>query len=211
MSPRITALAATLLAAGPAGAADSLQDPARPVPLPIVEEPEDDGRLDLGAYVAPQLKLTSLTSRAALLAGGEAGVVLDHVLVLGAAGYGTLTEVVSPAALQPPAGGAADLSLGYGGLHVGGVLWSRRPVHVTFGVLAGGGSVRSETDAGAGRRTAGVLVVEPDVEIEVPLGRWVRVSAGVSFRLVEGTDLPSLTSRALSGPAAGVALKVGSF
>jgi hypothetical protein len=53
--------------------------------------------------------------------------------------------------------------------------------------------------------------LEPVVEVELNLSDSVRLAATASYRYLANPELPSLDSAAVSGAAAGMALKLGSF
>jgi hypothetical protein len=189
---------------------------AAPPPVPPPPEADEGGDTVLGshvshgAYGAPSLKMTTLAGDGAMLVGGEGGWIIGRALVLGGAGYGTVTNVVSPEPLQPAAGNA-HLTISYGGVRLGGVVGSNRRTHVTLGVLIGGGGARSETESGTFRRSDSFFVVEPDLAAEVNLARHVRLALGGSYRFVGATEVTGFTPTRLGGPAATLALRFGSF
>jgi hypothetical protein len=190
---------------------------AAPPPLP---EPDADlgadgdtvlgTHVDHGGYGSPELKLTALNGRSALLVGGEGGWIIGRRLVLGGGGYGAATEVTAPSILQSP-GGNAHLGMGYGGFRLGGIVGSRKLTHVTFGVLIGGGGATASTSDGTYHRSDTFFVVEPDLGAEVNLARHVRLGLGGTYRFVGGTEVSGFTSTRLNGPAAMLALRFGVF
>jgi hypothetical protein len=163
----------------------------RVAPPPLAEPDADQGadadtvlgsHVEHGGYGSPELKLTSLSGRSALLVGGEGGWIIGRRLVLGGGGYGAATEVQSPSVLQP-AGGDAHLSMG--------------------------GGATSSTSDGSFHRSDSFFVVEPDLAAEVNLARHVRLAIGGSYRFVGGTEVTGFTATRLNGPAATLALRFG--
>jgi hypothetical protein len=163
-----------------------------------------------GAYIGPDVKLTSLAGSAALLAGAQAGWVVDHVFVLGGAVSTVVGDVSSPLALQPPDGPLATLSFTYGGARIAVVPASLAPLHVVVGVLAGAGRVRSSSSA-ADRVSDSFVVLEPDAAFEANLARPARLAIGGSYRFTGGTGIASLGPTALSGPSVFLTIKLGAF
>jgi hypothetical protein len=201
--------ALTVLAAGPLPRAEAAIGRPEPIRVPVgAEEPEGAVEREHGGYGAPELKLTSLAGSAALLAGAQGGWIFDRSLVVGGAAYGLVSSAPAPERLPRSAGERPDLSLGYGGLHVGGILWSRSVLHLSFGALAGAGRVSAGGSAPVG---ATFMVLEPDLELEWNAARHVRIALGGSYRLIPSTDVSAFDSRALSGPAASLAIKLGVF
>jgi len=162
-----------------------------------------------GAYVGPDAKLTSLAGSAALLAGAQAGWVIDHRFVLGGAGYALVSDTPSPALLQP-ADASATLSLAYGGARVAFVVAPGHRLHLVFGLLGGAGRIRSSSSA-AGRVSDSFVVLEPDGAVEANLAPSVRLALGGSYRFTGGTGIASLGPSAVNGPAAFLTIKLGAF
>ena len=87
---------------------------------------------------------------------------------------------------------------------------------MNVGLLVGAGGV-TVTSRNANSNNAfdhdgsAVFVVEPQTELELNVMRHLRNAANVSYRFVGDTDKPGMASSDISGVAAGLALKVGSF
>jgi hypothetical protein len=163
-----------------------------------------------GGYVGPEAKLTSIAGSASLLVGGQAGWIIDHVLVLGAAAYGLASNAPSPAVLQPPDGPTATLSYVYGGARIAVVPASGLRIHPVLGLLGGVGRI-SSSSSDADHVSDSFVVVEPDVAIEVNLAPPVRLAIGGSYRFTGGTGIASLGPMAVNGPSAFLTIKVGAF
>jgi hypothetical protein len=163
-----------------------------------------------GGYIGPDGKLTSLAGSAVLLAGAQAGWIIDHAFVLGGAGYVLTTEASSPAGLQRLDRPRATLSMTYGGARIAFVPMAQHKVHVVLGLLAGGGRVSSSSN-GLSNLADGFFVIEPDAAFEAILAPPARIALGASYRFTGGTGIPGLDAGALNGPAAFMTLKIGEF
>ena len=175
---------------------------------------EGDARMPVdqpfrGMYVGIDSSITSIAGSAGAMVGPQLGVVAGG-LVFGVAGYG-LGGAVEPTHLQAPAQ-RTKVSLGYGVIQAGALLFADEPVHVTPLLLFGGGAV---TVARTGAATAGeaIFVLEPKLEIEIAPRRIraLRFGAHGSYRFVSAFELAGLDAPALSGPAAGGFVKLGFF
>jgi hypothetical protein len=162
-----------------------------------------------GFYGGPEAKITAIEGSAAVLAGIQGGYMFGDTLVLGASGYMSVTDspATDAAALL---GRPAHIAVAYGGLRVGGVLGARQRLRLTYGLLAGGGVVGLSV-SGEPRRSASVPLVEPDVQVEFDLTRFMRIAAGFSYRLVAESAFADAGDVDLSGPAGSVALRFGNF
>lgn len=163
-----------------------------------------------GGYIGPDGKLTSLAGSAVLLAGAQAGWIIDHAFVLGGAGYVLTTEASSPAGLQRLDRPRATLSMTYAGARIAFVPMALHKVHAVLGLLAGGGRISSSGN-GLSTLADGFFVIEPDAAFEAILAPPVRIALGASYRFTGGTGIPGLDAGALDGPAAFITLKLGEF
>lgn len=168
------------------------------------------GRLVSGGYGAPEIKATTLAGDGVVLAGGEAGWILAHSLVLGAGGYTTLTNVVAPASLQAPTGDAR-LGLGYGGIRAAAIFADESRLHGVFGVLVGGGSAWSENGHASIHRLDGFLVIEPELNLELNVTHFLRVALGGGYRFAANGDVAGFSPSRLGGPVALMAVRLGEF
>jgi hypothetical protein len=221
----MAALAVVFAANGSASADDSSPAAPRPVPpvdassyglrpppvWPQLDEREQAVPLMGPTYVAVETKYTMLAGGGGLLVGGQAGWTLDPHWEAGFAGYG----LVSGPAPQED-GRDASLRMAYGGLRGAYILRPRSALHLTLATLVGLGSVGTTAYApmtlALEERSSSILfALEPVAEVELNLSDSVRLAATASYRYLANPELPSLDSAAVSGAAAGMALKLGSF
>jgi hypothetical protein len=175
-----------------------------------------------GAYFAPEMKVTSFTRDYAILAGGQVSWIIDRRYVVGLAGYGLTTAHSPVPALSSPTT-TTRIGFGYGGLRLAYVFAPEKPAHVSFGALIGAGGVTaiahdrmyeadgSSVDRLRAHHGAAVLVAEPQTDLELNLHSKVRVAVTVGYRFVSSTDQPGFKASDLSGPAAGIGLRIGLF
>ncbi len=166
--------------------------------------------VDNGVYVGPDARLTSLAGSAVLLLGGEAGWVVDHVVVVGGAAYTLASNASSPAVLQPANGALSTLSFTYGGARIAVVPASGKTLHVVLGLLGGMGRI-SSSSSDADYVSDSFVVLEPDAAVEAILARPVRLALGGSYRFTGGTGIASLGATSLNGPSAFLTIKLGAF
>jgi hypothetical protein len=201
----IALLCSTAAAAETNGPADSEQ-PDR-VLLP--------GSVKHGGYGAPEIKFTTMTGDAAILAGGQGGWIINHGFVIGGAGYGLTTIHDAPAPFSP-ANLRSTLQFGYGGPRLGYILYPHDVLHFTFGLLVGGGgyTILSRNDTTNDSYThdgRGFFVIEPEAELEANLLQFLRLGFGFSYRYVGTRAVSYLQTSDLSGPSASLALRLGAF
>lgn len=193
------------------GAAFARQ-PASPQPLQVE-------RIDNGFVIAPDAKLTEVNREFATLAGVNGGWLTDRTLLVGGGAYwlangdedremryvGGLVRWTfgghrrlgfSVGSLV--GGGDATLSRTYGDLFdlpVGTELSTGR--HSRFG--RAGGRITSDTLV---RVSDGFFIAEPQVNAIWNLTRWMRLDAGVGYRVVAGSEFLGDELRGVSGSIA---------
>ena len=163
-----------------------------------------------GGFGAPVVKLTQIDDRFGVLMGGRGGWIINGSVVIGGGGYGLANS--SSFDLTNGAGDSGTLEMGYGGLELGYVHRPDALVHVSVGLLIGGGGVAWNRDGPSGSQVDdSFFVVEPEADVVLNVTRILRIGAGVSYRFARGVELFELRDADLSGFAGVVAFNFGSF
>ena len=175
-----------------------------------------------GGMLSITTKASSLNKQECLLVGAEVAMIFGHSLNIGFAGYGLTTRVQSNN--QDIDGHNLFYDMGYGGFFIEPVILSKKLVHVTFPVVLGAGGVGESysrmydynenmnyNDNWNPYYSDAFLVAEPGISAELNIARWMRLSAGASYRFVSQLDLPNTPSNAFSGVAGNVSIRFGWF
>lgn len=174
------------------------------------------GDMDFGGFGGPFVQFTSINNQFGLLVGGGGGVIIDHTISIGGAGYGLASNVTEESApLNRP-----YVNMGYGGVFLQYINRSNDLIHVTGGALVGGGGVGYR--AAYGGNTEGpsnygdemndaFFVVEPNVEGVLNVARYFRLGVGISYRYISGIEAPGLRNADFEGAAARITFNFGSF
>ena len=169
------------------------------------------GDIENGGFGGPAVKVTSINGETAVLVGGRGGWIINHTFVLGGAGYGLVTNV---------RGKTTDslnqfIEMGYGGLDLEYIASSNDLVHLSLGLLIGGGSIghKREDDGMLDYHSTmkGFFVLEPSVHANLNVTQFFRIAGGVSYRYINGLKSPLSTNTDLSGLSAVLTLKFGKF
>lgn len=175
-----------------------------------------------GGYGAISNKFSTVGGHFANLVEVYGGWYVNKKVLIGIGGAGLTNDVpVSPINSIDP---TRDLSYAYGqfGAVNEFVLWSDRVVHGVFHVFAGAGFTGQyerfnwddhddddwdnfEVDEQA------FFVLEPAIQIELNLMKWMRFSPGISYRATFGSDTPGLSDSDLSALSYNLTLKFGRF
>lgn len=173
------------------------------------------GDVELGGFGGPSVQFTSINGEFGLLAGGWGGMIIDHTVAIGGAGYGLVNDVSE--ANAPAA--TPYLNFGYGGGFVQYINGSDNLIHFTGRILIGGGGLgfRSSNDndehSSGDRDTLNdvFFVAEPSVEAELNVIKWMRLCVGGGYRFISGIEIAGITNGDISGPHGQVMVKFGSF
>lgn len=193
------------------------------------EEPEiktlfgSSGIRSNGGYGGVTTGYTRVGDRDAIMIGGKGAWIVNHSIGIGLAGYGFLSEYKFDSQLSDD----YQLAGGYGGLMFEFIMSPKSPIHVSFPVTVGAGGVgyvqRNNFNRGNDfdpfdEDSQAFFVVEPGVELELNLVRFMRLAFGLSYRYTSDINLTYESSGeaivgkdALKGFSGGITLKFGKF
>jgi hypothetical protein len=177
-------------------------------------------KVKVGWFASFEPAYTEIDGYSAYLGGFSGGVIIDHQLSIGLAGRGWYTGHSYPNFQDTL---SASLVGGYGGLLIEYTLFPKSLVHVTFPVLIGGGGAAYVEDWQQYKwennyhhdmkvfSSDAYFVIEPGVRAELNIVKWMRLNAGVSYRILSGMKLKPEPSGKLNGFTATVGFKFGKF
>ncbi|MFH1120169.1 MAG: hypothetical protein V1775_10105 [Bacteroidota bacterium] len=184
-----------------------------------------DQSVAIGGYLSLGIGNTIIDKNNALLVQFRMAARVGHSLSLGIAGSGFSDRLYGLNHDRP--GISPDgycIEGGYGGLLLEPVFAPDFPVHLSFPVLIGvGGMAFTEYGEDDNRvdgeydsdrvvlERAAYLVVEPGVELEFNLFRYLRMGAGLSHRFTTGITVEGQKEHLLNGLSGSVSLKFGIF
>jgi hypothetical protein len=165
------------------------------------------------SFFGPVVRFTSIRKQAGVMAGLRGSWPVGRSLALGGAAYFLISKVNAPEDALPLEG-PLDVDLTYLGFELEYFLNPGSQTRFSLSALFGGGASRYVKDTGSFFRsneqsgeTAFMFIVEPGGNVEWTVAKWLRLMAGVSYRLVSGTRQEKLTDRDLRGPSATIAFK----
>lgn len=176
-----------------------------------------DNHISHGGYGALMINYTEIDNRDAILIGAKGGWLIDHRFTIGLAGYGIASDLKYPDKYSIE---SVNLVGGYGGLLLEPVFAPNYPVHVSFPVIIGAGGmayVSSYYDDyhddwdGEVYSSDAFFVLEPGVEIEFNMVRFMRLCIGASYRYTSTLDLYNTPPDIFDGFNYGLSFKFGKF
>jgi hypothetical protein len=146
--------------------------------------------------------------------GGTFAMIANHGLAIGLSGSGFFTEPY-----ETIHGSNTNYSYtgGYGGILIEPIIFPKYPVHVSFPILLGAGGIAKSVfndyyyteiyweDSEA------FMIVEPAMELEFNVARWMRLSIRGSYRITTSLEASTFESNPMNGFTGGFSLKFGKF
>jgi hypothetical protein len=174
-----------------------------------------------GGFGALTNKFTSIRGEYANLTGIYGGWYVNHSFMIGAGASALTNNIYVP--LQHSTDPLRNLSYEYGqvGLVTEYVVNSNKPVHIAFNLFSGAGFTLQYDRYGwydtnpnwqnVERDENWFFVLEPGVQLELNLLKWMRLCPGVSYRATFGSDGRGVTDKDLSNISYNATLKFGKF
>ena len=182
-----------------------------------------NGKITHGGYGALSVGYSSIDSRNTLLVGGRGAWLINHRIGIGFSGTGFLSETSFDETLNS----RYQLAGGYGGLFFEYIVNPSQPIHVSFPLTIGAGAATYVRNNGVFSNDFGFyreedsdafFVIEPGIELEMNMLKFMRMAVGVSYRYTSNVNLEYSENNTLIGPAgmlrginAGITLKFGKF
>jgi hypothetical protein len=189
----------------------------KPMKAPKERKLRDERKFRM--YGASTTSYTQIGDMGGIVMGGRGAYMFNKRFGLGLAGYAFQTDKISDSFL-----GQEDFrySGGYGGLMMEYTIAPDRAVHVTFPLVLGvGGAVYSQnqiTDSKTVIDSQAILVMEPGVELEFNVIKFIKLSFGTTYRMTSNATLihnqseeELLGKSGLNGLSAACTVKFGIF
>ena len=178
------------------------------------EETLIKGDVEHGGYGGPLVKFGQIHGDLGVAAGGKGGWIINHTFSIGGAGYGFSNDIIVG---KDANGKNLYLHAGYGGFLVEYISNSDDLIHTTYSLLIGAGGANvslnrmGDIPDPEDKSADAFFVVEPEVNLDVNITKWMRGSVGAGYRFVSGVNLPGVSNSDLAGPTLQLVLKFGKF
>ena len=177
----------------------------------------------IGWWVGPEFSYTMIDKKSAYLGGMSGGIIINHNFSIGLAGMGIMTtNNLRFSGIND----TADVYLygGYGGVRLEYRIKPMNSINIAFPLLIGGGGAAYSTwgpndwlnynnyyQNDASYSWDSYFVIEPGINIGLNLIKFMRLDAGVSYRITSGLSLPKTDKAMMNGFNANISLKFGKF
>lgn len=176
---------------------------------------------EIEGFGGADVKLSDILNERTFLVGGYGGVIVNRSFMLGLGAYGLATQP-SFSGTIPGTANTKELRLygGYGGVLVGATFFGKEVVHLSMPILIGAGNIdvsddnffdQSFADTELTVENSAFFVVEPGLQLEFNITRFLRIGGGLTYRWIQGLDLENLTESDLTGYAGVLSVRLGRF
>ncbi len=167
-----------------------------------------------GGYGALSVGYTEIDGKSAITMGAQGAWVIGHSLALGISGNSFVTETFSD-------NNARNINVagGYGGLLIETIVLPKWPVHISIPVVMGAGGIAYTVQNNSSETSYenfvedndAFLFVEPGIELEFNMVRFMRIALKASYRLTTEVNMVNVSQEALTGLNVGIVFKFGAF
>lgn len=180
----------------------------------------NNDKISHGGYGALLINYSQFDDRDVVLVGARGGWIINHGITLGIGGYGFANQV-SFDNLTINGENNLFLSGGYGGLLIEPIIFPMRPVHISIPILIGGGGAAYVNESYYDNQhedwnyytvdASPFFVLEPGIEIEFNVVKFMRIGLGGYYRYTSGLNLQKTGEHIMDGFSGGLSLKFGKF
>ncbi|MBN2779097.1 MAG: hypothetical protein JXR36_15780, partial [Bacteroidales bacterium] len=148
-------------------------------------------RLTEIGFGGPAIKISRFNGQLAILTGGRGSAVINNRFTVGGGGYGIFNSIKI---FEDDIQSTRIYKMGYGGLELGYVFYSRPRLKFGSSVLFATGAsfwmsnpkIRKESPFKNDFNF--IYVLEPTLYGEIKLNRWLKLHSGITYRYVAGSN-----------------------
>lgn len=160
----------------------------------------------IGGFGGPMIEVSSINGETVADVGGGGALILDNFFF---GGYGLGTDAPNiQIGLE-----TLDIDFGHGGLWFGFVAPPNKLVHLYSSFKLGWGEANLKDNDGDKLFSDNVLVLTPELGVELNITRWFKLGFSGGYRFVDGvSNLPAgLDNDSFSSPFGSLTFRFGGF
>ena len=163
---------------------------------------------NISGWGGPMLEISSINGETVVDGGGGGALLIDNFFF---GGYGLGTEAPN----LTLGAETFDIDFSHGGLWLGYTAMPNKVVHIYSSLRFGWGDVTLRDDDGDKRFSDNMIVIAPEIGVELNVTSWFRLDLTGGYRFVNGVDglpeLTGLTDDSFTSPFAAVTFRFGGF
>lgn len=194
----------------------------------------EKSKISVSAFGSPSAEFSMLNDQFAFIAGGGAALIFNNSFFIGGYGAGLVTHhyrtgmdslVLKHLFNKIP--DKARISFRHGGLWLGYAYKANSLVHAAISAKIGWGNIsifdpNTDPNYEGNKAQDRVMVITPQVELELNLTPWLRLNIGAGYRVIAGIDkayrykdskaeIKYYNSKDFNSPVGTISLFIGGF
>lgn len=174
----------------------------------------------VAGFGGPWLAFTELKGTSGAMIGGKGGAVFNDQIGFGLIGMGFAGNVKFKGDdLNGDTNADLKAVYGAGGIFLEYIVGLPKLVHLSFpvNIMVGGVKVEQESSSTNNSdnekeiESSSLFVLEPGLNLELNVSRYLILGGNVSYRVVSGANLKNISDNNLSGLSVGVVIKFGNL
>jgi hypothetical protein len=159
-------------------------------------------------YGTMDTRFSLINGKESVIIGGHGGVIFNSYFYLGLGAYGLVTtQNIATDPLDVP----LDMQMGYTGLMLAMNVMPKKVVHFSIPLFVGVGNLVTEKND-ARLESSPFIIIEPGLQLEINLVRFMKIGLGGGYRMVRGSSLDNdITDASLSDWSGNFSLIFGKF
>lgn len=152
-----------------------------------------NANISVSGFAAGFAEFSSIQGDFALSAGGEAAFIFGNAFYIGGYGMGLSTRHFKEGLDTIVNINSPVISFNHAGFWLGYLYKSNKIFHPGISTKIGWGNIslfdrNSDPDFNADKATDRVMVITPQIELDINLTNWLKINIGAGFRFVTGID-----------------------
>lgn len=189
------------------------------VTLPFISKSQDDDfehllkdkKLSFSIFASPVFEFSQVNGSFGFSSGGGGAIILNQMLFVGGYGLKLAPVIEKELFLNGQNYQNLEINFKHGGFWLGYIHNFRKLVHFGGSAKFGWGTIAMEDEALPANYDDHVLVITPQVEVEVNIARWFKINAGAGYRIVTSINENVFSQKDFNSPEASIGFMFGWF
>ena len=170
-----------------------------------------DRKLSFSIFGSPIFEFSKVNGSFGFSSGAGGAIILNQTLFVGGYGLKLAPVIEKDLVLNGQSYQDLEINFTHGGFWVGYIHDFRKLVHFGGSAKFGWGNISMEDPSLPGGYEDHVLVITPQVEVEVNISKWFKINAGAGYRIVTSTNENVFDRNDFNSPQASIGFMFGWF
>lgn len=168
-------------------------------------------KIRFSVFASPLFEISSVHKNFGVSSGGGGAVILNQTLFVGGYGLSLAPVIGKDVSIEGVNYTDTEIAFGHGGIWVGYIHNYKKLVHIGGSAKFGWGNITLDDVRLPNKYKDNVLVITPQVEVEVNVSKWFKVNIGGGYRIVTGVNDNVFRQKDFNSPQATVGFLFGWF